>query len=117
MPLSLLIAHLTFEVAIILIFKHAAVLCLSGRSTKVALTQAESDFHKADTMSKIQKHFTAFYEEYTVEQIVDFLVDLNIGLSTFTFIQIVAYTTFERHLRIGVGNRYVMKRLSIVSFL
>jgi len=61
----------------------------------VALTQAESDFQKADIMSKIQEHFTAFYEEYTVEQIVGFLMDTNIGLSTFTFIQIVAYTGFK----------------------
>ena len=81
LPLSLFIAFLTFEVAIILILKHAAVLHLSGRSAKKALTQAESNFQKANIMSKIQEHFTASHTKYTIDQMVEFLMDTDIGMS------------------------------------
>ena len=80
LPLSLFITYLIFEVAIILILKHAAPLCLSGVSAKLALTQAESDFQKANTMSKIEEHFTASYQEYTIKQFVEFLMDTDISL-------------------------------------
>ena len=83
MSLSPFITPLTFEVAIILIFKHAALLCLSGTAAKRALTQAESDFQKANIMSRVQEHFTASYEEYTIEQVEGFLMNTDIGLSTF----------------------------------
>jgi glycine cleavage system regulatory protein len=75
-------AHLTFEVAIILIFKHTATLCFSGVSANLALTQAELDYHKADVASKIKGHFTAPYKEYSIEQFTSFLMDTNIGLSS-----------------------------------
>ena len=77
--LSLLITYLTFQVAIILIFKHAANLCLSGISAKLALTQAESKYHQANISSKIEEHFTASYEEYSAEQVISFLMNTNIG--------------------------------------
>jgi hypothetical protein len=85
---------LTFEVAIILILKHAASLCLSGISARRAITQAESDFQSANLASKIEEQFPGSYEEYTVEQFVHFVVDTNIGLSGFTSTQIIAYSAF-----------------------
>ena len=81
---------LTFEVAIILIPKHAASLCLSGISVQTAISQAESNFQNADVAFKIEEHFTGSYEEYTVEQFVHFIVDTNFGLSCFTSTQIMA---------------------------
>ena len=86
LPLSLFIALLTFEVAIILILKHAAVLSISGTldtrsSIRNALTQAESNFQKANAMPKIQEHFTASCNDYTIDQMVDFLMDTDIGMS------------------------------------
>jgi len=69
-----------FRLAIILIFKHAAVLALSGIRANLALTQAESDYRKAKIGSKIEEHFTAPYSEYTVEQLINFLKNTNIGV-------------------------------------
>ena len=97
MPLSLLITYLTFQVAIILIFKHAATLCLSGISAELALTQAELNYHQANIASKIQEHFTASYEEYSTEQFIGFLMDTNIGLSSLASIKIIADAFFQSH--------------------
>ena len=70
------------------------MLCLSGMSAKLALTQAESNYHQANIASKIQEHFTACYEEYSTEQFIDFLMDTNIGLSSLTSVKIVADAVF-----------------------
>jgi len=70
-------ACLTFEAAIILILKHAALLCLSGSSPELALTEAESNFQQANVALKIQEHFTASYQEYTTEEFINFLIDTN----------------------------------------
>ena len=86
---------LTFEVAIILIFKHAAALCLSGISAKLALTQAESDYQKANIASKIEGRFTASYEDYSIEQFIAFLMDTNIGLLTLASTKTMADTAFR----------------------
>ena len=94
MPLSFLITYLTFQVAIILIFKHAAILCLSGMSAKLALTQAELNYHQADIASKIQEHFTASYEEYSTKQFISFLMDTNIGFSSLASVKIIADAVF-----------------------
>ena len=83
-----------FEVAIILIFKHAAALCLSGVSAELALTQAESDFHKVNIVSKIEKHFTASFEEYSVEQFLAFLMDTNIGMLSLASTKTMVDTAF-----------------------
>ena len=87
-------APLIFEVAIILILKHAATLCLSGTSARVAISQAESNFQNANMVSKIEEHFTGSYEEYTVEQFVHFIANASLGLSYFTSSQTMAYSTF-----------------------
>ena len=95
MLVSLLAAHLTSEVAIILLFKHAAVLCLSEIPAKSALTQAESNFQKAKIASQIKNHFTASYQEYSIEHITNFLINTNIGLFGYAFLQIMADITFQ----------------------
>ena len=104
LSLSLFMTPLTFEVAIILILKHAASLSLSGTSPRIAITQAESDFQNANVASKIEEHFTGSYEEYTVEHFVQFIVDTNLGLSCFTSTQTMAYSSLKAGWRIGVGN-------------
>ena len=88
-PLSCLITYLTFQVAIILIFKHAATLCLSGISAKLAVTQAESSYHQANIASKIQEHFTEPLKDYSTGQFIEFLMDTNIGLSSLASIKIM----------------------------
>lgn len=88
-------AHITFQTALILIFKCAAVLCLSGISTKLALTQAESTYWKANIAFKIQEHFTASYQQYSTEQFISFLMDTNIGLFGLASTNILVHTTFR----------------------
>ena len=92
MALSHLVTHLTIEAAIILIFKHAAVLCLSGVPAKLALTQAESAYWKANIASKIEEHFVASYQDYSFEQSIDFLINTHIGLSSLASIKIIKLT-------------------------
>ena len=94
LPSLLLSAKLTFEVAIILIFKHAAMSCLSGNSGKLALTQAVLEFWKAKMISKIEEHFTATYSEYAIEQFISFLVNTTISRYSMS-IEIVADITFK----------------------
>ena len=103
--------YLTFQEAIILIFKHAAFLCLSGISAKLALTQAESNYHQANIASKIQEHFTASCEEYSSDQFIGFLMDTNIGLSSFTSLKILTDAVFRVSNTMKTGNLYVKKRL------
>ena len=95
LSLSPFMTPLTFGVAIILILKHAATLCLSGSSARIAIKQAGSDFQSANVASRIQEYFTGPYEEYTVEQFVQFIVNTNVGLSGFTSTQIMAYSAFK----------------------
>jgi hypothetical protein len=83
---SLLISHLIFEAAIVLIFKQATHLSLSGTPAYAALTQAEAAFQNANMMAKIQEYFTATYEDYTIQQIVGFLLNTDYGLSIFASI-------------------------------
>ena len=89
LPLSLLITFVTFQLAIILILKHAAILCLSGISAELAVTQAETKYHKAKIASKIKKHFTEPYKEYSTEQFIGFLMDAKIGLSSLASMNII----------------------------
>ncbi|KAF8260844.1 hypothetical protein EI94DRAFT_1705997 [Lactarius quietus] len=91
LSLSSFITPFTFGVAIILILKHAASLCLSGLSPRMALTQADSDFRKANMAIKIEEYFTGSYHEYTIKQFVDFLTATDIGLSHFASTRIIAH--------------------------
>ena len=70
------------------------MLCLSGMSAELALTQAESNYHQANIPSKISEHFTAPYNKYTTEQFLGFLMDTNIGLSSLVSIKIIADAVF-----------------------
>ena len=99
--------YLIFQKALILIFKHAAILCLSGISSKLALTQAESNYHQAKIASKIQDYFTASYEEYSSEQSIGFLMDTNIGVTSFTFLKLIAEAVFRVINTMKTGNLYV----------
>ena len=83
------------RVAIILILKHAAVLCLSGISAKSAVTQAESSFWKANIMSQIGGHFTGSYQEYPVRQFIDLLRDTNIGSSSLASLKIIVDSAYS----------------------
>ncbi|KAH8988594.1 hypothetical protein EDB92DRAFT_1871432 [Lactarius akahatsu] len=67
------------RLAIILIFKHAAVLCLSGILAELALTQAESACQRANILSTIGEHFPSPFN--TDEQYIGFLLDTNIEAS------------------------------------
>ena len=108
--LTLLMMSVTFQLAIILIFKHAAILTLSGISAELAVTQAESKYHQARIASKIQEHFTASYEEYSTEQFISFLMDTDIGLSSLASIKFIADAAFRVINTIKTGNLYVKKR-------
>ena len=112
LPVSLLKSNLPFEVVIILIFKHASVLCLSGTSATSALTQAALDYQDANIMSTIVQHFPASYQEYTTEQFTVFLMGSHIGLwwcliST----KMIADITFRVICVIGVRNTHMLALL------
>jgi len=66
------------KLAIVLIFKHAALSSLSGTPAYTAITQAEAAFQNANTMSKIQEHFTATHEDYTIQEVMSFLLNTDI---------------------------------------
>ena len=111
MPLFLLLTYLTFCVAIILIFKHAAILCLSDISVSLALKQAVSNYHQANILSKIQEHFPASYEEYSTEQFIGFIMDTNFGLSSLASIRIISDAIFRVINTMKSGTLHVKKRL------
>ena len=111
MPSFLLLIYLTFHVAIILIFKQAAILCLSGISAGLAVTQAESSYHQANVASKIQEHFTASYDAYSTEQFISFLMNTNIGLLSLVPIKIITDTIFRVINVMKTENLCVEKRL------
>jgi hypothetical protein len=70
----------------VLIFKHAAHLSLSGTPAYAALTQAEAAFQSANMMSKIQEKFPPADQDYTMQQILTFLLNTDISLSIFASI-------------------------------
>ena len=116
LPLSLFIALLTFEVAIILILKHAAISRIpSSRDFIQLISRADSSFQKANIMSKIQGHFTASSNEYTIDQMVEFLMDTDIGMSILPSLrQLFTKFTDTWIQRMGVENMF-LKKLLIVS--
>ena len=71
--------YLTFEQALVLIFKHATVLRLSN-SQELALTNAELDYQKANIDVAIQKHLLAYAPEHSIEQFASFIMGTDIGL-------------------------------------
>ena len=70
------------EVAIILIFKRTALLCISGFPIQLALSQADSEYRNANIASIIEDHLMASNQDYSIRQSIDFLINANIGLSS-----------------------------------
>lgn len=60
----------------------------------MALTQAESDYQKADIDSKIEEHFPEKHQEYSVDQLIGFLMNTTIGFSSLTSNKIIADRAF-----------------------
>ncbi|KAN0134442.1 hypothetical protein V8E53_007588 [Lactarius tabidus] len=65
--------YLTFEVAVIIILKHATFLLLSNLSSKAALTQAETDYQEGNMRSEIQQFLTASPQSPSNEQCASFI--------------------------------------------
>ena len=66
--------------AVILIFKHATFLRLSGESGESALTHAEKHFWASKMDLKIQEHLVTCSYENLIEQFADFIMATDIGL-------------------------------------
>jgi len=79
MGLNLSGHHLTL--AVILILKHATLLCLSNLSPESALTQAELAYQEANIDLRIQQYLRASSQEHSVQQFVDFIMATYIGPS------------------------------------
>jgi len=66
-------------IAIITLFKHASTLRPSGFSSKSALAQAELDYQKFDIHSQAALYFTAPLQQYSVPQLVDFIMSAHLS--------------------------------------
>ena len=80
--------------AVILIFKHATVLRLSGLSEESALTHAEMDFWASKIDLKIQEHLVTCSYENLVEQFADFIMATDIGLFIPASVKIFSHQAF-----------------------
>ena len=80
------VVYLTLVKAVTLILKHATFLRVSI-SPKLALTEAELNYQKANTDVIIQQHLTACASEQSLEQFVGFVMSTDISL--FIFLQFV----------------------------
>jgi hypothetical protein len=72
--------YFNFAAAIITIVKHATTLRPSGLLPRPALAQAESDYKKLNIGSKAASYFTGPLQQYSVQQIVDFIVGADVCL-------------------------------------
>jgi len=68
-------------IAIITLLKYATTLRPSGFSSKSALAQAELDYQKFDIHSKTALYFTAPLHQYSVQQLVDFIMSAHLFIS------------------------------------
>ena len=73
--------YLTFVKAATLILKHATLLQTSNLP-KVALTNVELDYQKANIDESIQQYLTTCGSELSVEQFAGFIMITDIGLFT-----------------------------------
>ncbi|KAH9052331.1 hypothetical protein EDB87DRAFT_1692387 [Lactarius vividus] len=76
-------AYLTSVEALILIFKHATLLRLSGLEFESALTQAERDYREGNVDLKIQEHLTGSSED-SDELSASFIIATDIAISVFS---------------------------------
>jgi hypothetical protein len=87
--------YLTFEVAVIIILKHATFLLLSNLSSKAALTQAETDYQEGNMRSEIQQFLTASPQSPSNEQCASFIKAKDIGIFIFAPIHTISYLDFS----------------------
>ena len=80
MVLFPLLTLYNFAVAIIIILKRATTLHLSGLYARSALNQAELDYQKLNIGLKIAQHFIAPHQEYCVQDFVNFIMSVFVGL-------------------------------------
>jgi hypothetical protein len=77
-----------------LILKHATLLRTS-KSAKVALTNVELNYQKANVDESIQQYLTTCALELSVEQFAGFIMITDIGLFTLLFETSVSYCSFS----------------------
>ena len=65
--------------AVVLILRHAAVLCLSSSAYESALTNVELAYREANIDLKIQQNLIASPQEHSVEQFAAFIMATDIG--------------------------------------
>ncbi len=74
-------AYLTIFEAVILILKHATLLCLSNfLSSSSALTQVEQNYQEANIDLIIQEHLDASSQECSIELHASFIMAAHLGL-------------------------------------
>ena len=76
-PLNVLVNYCA---AIIIILKHATTLRASGLSVLSALCQAESNYHQFNIGPQIVDHFSAPPHHYSIQDFVDFVMGVSVGL-------------------------------------
>ena len=74
-------AYLTVVKAVIIILKHATLLCLSNfLSSSSALTQAEKNYQEANINLNIQEYLDASPQEHSIELYAGFIMTAHLGL-------------------------------------
>src|SRR5258708_23001158 len=74
-------AYLTVVEAVILILKHATLLCLSSfLYSSSALIQVEQNYQEANIDLKIQQYLKASSQEHSIKHYVGFIMATDIGL-------------------------------------
>jgi hypothetical protein len=63
--------------------KHATTLRASGFSSDSALAQADLDYQKLNIGSQVASHFTAPFEQYSVQEFIDFIMDAQVCFLTY----------------------------------
>jgi len=69
-----------FDVAVIIIFKHATTLRPAGLSVQLALFQALSNYQELNISSIIAQHFTAPPSNYSIQDFVHFIMGISVSL-------------------------------------
>ena len=84
-------AYLTVVKAVILILKHATLLCLSNfLSPSSALTQVEKNYREANIDLNIQEYLDASPQEHSIEPHAGFIMATHIGLF-FSSVKIISH--------------------------
>ena len=70
------VVYLTIFKAVIIILKHATLLCLSNLSPELALTQAEQEYQQANIDLKIHEHLMVSSQVQSIESSAGFVMDI-----------------------------------------